>query len=140
MAASCGLRPDPGLLYGVAALEGGGRLTRSGSWAFVSPTNNCYISPMNSADILSTLKNDDALVRLGVASLRLFGSAARNTAGPGSDADFLVRFKGAATYDRYMDLKFHLEKALGIPVDLVTEDALRPEMREAVEREALLVA
>jgi uncharacterized protein len=44
------------------------------------------------------------------------------------------------TYDRYMDLKFHLEEALGIPVDLVTEDALRLEMRDAVEREALMVA
>ena len=95
---------------------------------------------MNSALILSKLKNDAALARLGVASLRLFGSAARNVAGAGSDVDFLVRFEGAATYDRYMDLKLHLEEALGIPVDLVTEDALRPEMRHAIERDALLVA
>jgi uncharacterized protein len=117
-----------------------GECSRSCVLAFVSPANYCYILPMNSAQILSTLKNDAALARLGVASLRLFGSAARDAAGTGSDADFLVRFKGAATYDRYMDLKFHLEEALGIPVDLVTEDALRPEMRDAAEREALMVA
>jgi uncharacterized protein len=95
---------------------------------------------MNSAQILSILKHDAALARLGVASLRLFGSAARDAAGAGSDADFLVRFDGPATYDRYMDLKLHLEEALGVPVDLVTEDALRPEMRGAVTRDALLVA
>ena len=95
---------------------------------------------MNSAQILSTLRNDAALTRLGVASLRLFGSAARGSAVSGSDVDFLVRFSGAATFDRYMDLKLHLEESLGVPVDLVTEDALRPEMRSAVEKEALLVA
>lgn len=94
---------------------------------------------MNSAQILSTLKNDAVLARLGVATLRLFGSAARDAAGADSDVDFLVRFSGTPTYDRYMDLKFHLEEMLGVPVDLVTEDALRPEMRKSVERDALLV-
>ena len=96
---------------------------------------------MNSAVIISMLKSDHTALRsLGVGSLKLFGSAARNAAGPESDADFLVRFDGEASYDRYMDLKDHLEKVLGIPVDLVTEDALRPEMRRAVEMDALLVA
>ena len=95
---------------------------------------------MNSAQILASLKNDAALARYGVASLRLFGSAARDAAVKGSVVDFLVRFSGAATFDRYMDLKLYLEQALGVTVDLVTEDALRPEMRRAVEKEALLVA
>jgi predicted nucleotidyltransferase len=39
-----------------------------------------------------------------------------------------------------MGHKFHLEDALGIRIDLVTEDALRPEMRQSVEPDALLVA
>ena len=84
--------------------------------------------------------NAAALERHGVKSLRLFGSAARDEARAGSDADFLVKFDGAASYDRFMDLKFHLEEILGVKVDLVTEDALRPEMRQSVERDALLVA
>jgi uncharacterized protein len=109
--------------------------------AFVSNHAICYTQPMNSAHILAKLKTDrHALNSLGVASLKLFGSAARDAAGADSDADFLVRFKDAPTYDRFMDLKFHLEDALGIQVDLVTEDALRPEMRQSVERDALLVA
>ena len=95
---------------------------------------------MNSAQILAALKNDAAIRRLGVGSLRLFGSAARNTATADSDLDFIVRFDGVATYDRYMDLKFHLEDTLGVSVDLVTEDALRPEMRETIEKDALLFA
>ena len=96
---------------------------------------------MNSSHILAILKADsDSLKILGVASLKLFGSAARDAAGADSDADFLVRFEGTPSYDRFMDLKFHLEDALGVRVDLVTEDALRPEMRQSVERDVLLVA
>jgi uncharacterized protein len=95
---------------------------------------------MNSSDIISRLKDDVTLKALGVQSLKLFGSAARNTARQDSDADFLVRFAGTPTFDRFMDLKFHLEDVLGVSVDLVTEDALRPEMRLSVEQESLLVA
>jgi uncharacterized protein len=96
---------------------------------------------MNSSHILARLKTERGAFRdLGVSSLKLFGSAARDAAGVDSDADFLVRFDGTPSYDRFMDLKFHLEEVLGIRVDLVTEDALRPEMRLSVEKDALLVA
>lgn len=91
--------------------------------------------------IASALKSEQAaLQRLGVASLRLFGSAARNEARENSDADFLVRFNDAPTFDRYMNLKFLLEDRLGMRIDLVTEAALRPELREAIERDAIRVA
>jgi predicted nucleotidyltransferase len=91
--------------------------------------------------ILSALQSERAaLERLGVASLRLFGSAARDEAKENSDADFLVRFKDAPTFDAYMALKFLLEDKLGGRIDLVTEAALRPELREAIEREAVRVA
>jgi uncharacterized protein len=81
-----------------------------------------------------------ALQRLGVESLRLFGSAARDEAADGSDADFLVRFLGAPDFDRFMDLKFHLEGLLGLNVDLVTEAALRPQLRQSAEHDAIRVA
>ena len=77
---------------------------------------------------------------LGVDSLRLFGSAARGESGPESDADFLVRFQGTPSFDRFMDLKQLLEDTLGVRVDLVTDDALRPSMRATVERDAIRVA
>ncbi len=77
---------------------------------------------------------------MGVASLRLFGSHGRDSPGPGSDVDLLVAFEGLPTFDRYMGLKLFLEDLLGRRVDLVTEDALRPELRPAIEREAIRVA
>ena len=80
------------------------------------------------------------LTRFGVKSLALFGSVARDEAGPDSDLDLLVEFEGTATFDRYMGLKLYLEDLLGSGVDLVMRKALRPRMVLSVEREAVRVA
>jgi predicted nucleotidyltransferase len=39
-----------------------------------------------------------------------------------------------------MDLKFYLEELLGTSVDLVTDKALRPQVRQAIEGELINVA
>jgi len=75
----------------------------------------------------------------GVIRLALFGSTVRDTATPNSDVDILVEFDGPATSARYFGVQFYLEDLLGQPVDLVTEKALRPELRPFIEREALHV-
>ena len=77
--------------------------------------------------------------RFGVTGLALFGSVARDAFGPDSDIDILVAFDGPATSSRYFGVLFHLEDLLGRPVDLVTEKALRPELRPFFEREAIRV-
>ncbi len=75
----------------------------------------------------------------GVIDLALFGSSARDGAGPRSDIDILVAFDGPATSRRYFGVQFYLEDLLDRPVDLVTEKALRPELRPFVEKEAVHV-
>ncbi len=75
----------------------------------------------------------------GVIDLALFGSAARDDAGPDSDIDILVAFDGPATSRRYFGVQFYLEDLLGLPVDLVTDKALRPELRPVVEKQAVHV-
>ena len=75
----------------------------------------------------------------GVMDLALFGSVARDDAEATSDIDVLVEFDGPATSKRYFGVQFYLEDLLGCPVDLVTEKALRPELRPYVEREAIHV-
>jgi len=77
--------------------------------------------------------------RFGVASLALFGSVARGENRADSDIDILVSFDGPATSARYFGLLFFLKDLLGAPVDLVTERALRAELRPFVEREAVHV-
>jgi len=77
--------------------------------------------------------------RFGVRRLALFGSTARDEASPGSDVDIVVGFDGPATSARYFGVQFFLEDALDCPVDLVTEKALRSELRPYIEREAVNV-
>lgn len=77
--------------------------------------------------------------RYGVTELALFGSTVRGEAREDSDIDILVGFDGPATSERYFGVQFYLEDLLGRPVDLVTEKALRPELRPYVEREAVRV-
>lgn len=77
--------------------------------------------------------------RFGVTRLALFGSAARDEATESSDVDVLVAFDGPATSRRYFGVQFHLEDLLGRPVDLVTEKALRPELRPHIERDSVNV-
>ncbi len=74
--------------------------------------------------------------RFGVIRLALFGSTARDNARADSDVDILVAFDGPATSARYFGVQFYLEDLLGRPIDLVTEKALRAELRPYIEREA----
>lgn len=77
--------------------------------------------------------------RFGVVRLALFGSVVRDAAKEGSDVDVLVAFDGPATSARYFGVQFYLEDLLGSPVDLVTEKALRSELRPFIEKEAVHV-
>ncbi len=77
--------------------------------------------------------------RYGVERLALFGSTVRDSKRPDSDIDILVSFDGPATSERYFGVQFFLEDLLGRPVDLVTDKALRPELRPFIEREAVHV-
>ncbi len=77
--------------------------------------------------------------RYGVTQLALFGSTARDAARSDSDVDILVTFDGPATSERYFGVQFYLEDLFGAPVDLVTEKALRAELRPFIQKEAVRV-
>ncbi|HET9679956.1 MAG TPA: nucleotidyltransferase family protein [Gammaproteobacteria bacterium] len=77
--------------------------------------------------------------RYGVTDIALFGSTARDVAHEGSDVDILVSFDGPATSKRYFGVQLFLEDLFGCPVDLVTNKALRSELRPYVEKEAIHV-
>ena len=96
---------------------------------------------MNRQRVLELLRRSkpELKARFGVTGLALFGSTARNTASSGSDVDVLVAFEGPATSKRYFGVQFYLEDLLGCPVDLVTEKALRPELRPYIEKERVNV-
>lgn len=92
-------------------------------------------------DVLETLRANKPFMieRFGITDLALFGSYARDTAVKGSDIDILVSFEGPATSKAFFGLQSYLEDVLKRRIDLVTESALRPELRPRIEREALHV-
>lgn len=96
---------------------------------------------MNKKDALAILTRlkPELTHRFGVTKLALFGSTARNEAKPGSDIDVVVAFDRPATSKLYFGVQFLLEDELGSSVDLVTEKAIRKELRPYIEQEAVSV-
>lgn len=96
---------------------------------------------MNRARILELLTQNNAFLseRDGVAELALFGSIARGAARQDSAIDVLVRFDGPATSSWYFGVQFFREDLLGRPVDLVTQTALRAQLRPCIESQAVHV-
>jgi len=96
---------------------------------------------MGRSDVLKLLRahKSEIMSRFGVASLAVFGSFARGGATDSSDVDILARFEGPATSRQYFGVQFYIEDLLGRDVDLVTEKALREELRPRIEQEAVHV-
>ena len=96
---------------------------------------------MNRTKALQLLVDSKAFLasHYGVTGLALFGSTVRDAAMETSDIDILVDFDGPATSERYFGVQFYLEDLFGCPIDLVTEKALRQELRPYIEAEAVHV-
>ncbi len=97
---------------------------------------------MKRESVLKLLKAKLTLISslYDVKRLSLFGSVATDEARDDSDVDLLVEFEHPATFDHYMELKFYLEELLHQPVDLVTNNALKPRMRTLIEKEVVHVS
>ncbi len=86
-------------------------------------------------NVIEILKNNEELIRrrYGVSKIGVFGSFTRGQARQDSDVDVIVYFKEEAeNFDNYIELKYFLEEAFGRDVDLVTVDALRPQLKNEI--------
>lgn len=85
-------------------------------------------------------KRDDIqriVAKHGAHNVRLFGSVARGEEGPESDIDLLIDVGSATSSWFPAGLILDLEELLGRRVEVVTERALNPDIREQVLREAI---
>lgn len=90
-------------------------------------------------EILRRLReHQQAIRKLGVRRLGLFGSIARGEGDLTSDLDFLVELE-QSTFDAYMNVKFFLEDLFQCPVDLVMADTIKPRLREGILKETVYV-
>jgi hypothetical protein len=98
---------------------------------------------MDRSDVISRLKTvEPALREIGVAGLYLYGSFARDEAGPNSDVDVFVD----AQNDQFMKLSpFTLAYELihqALPnceIGYGTREGLSPHIRQKVEHEAIRI-
>ncbi len=74
-----------------------------------------------------------------VKDLGVFGSFARGDNTQTSDVDILVRFSQPPGFFKFIELENYLTKLLGRKVDLVTEKALKPAIKNDVLKEILYV-
>jgi uncharacterized protein len=74
-----------------------------------------------------------------LAIFRIFGSVARGEARSDSDVDFLVDMEPGLTLFDTGGLLMDLRDLLGLQVDVVTEEGLKPRIRDRVRREAELL-
>jgi predicted nucleotidyltransferase len=74
-----------------------------------------------------------------VDTLEVFGSYVRAEEGPDSDLDLLVTFTELPGLYKYIALENVLTDYLGVKVDLVMKDSLKPAIGERILKEAMMV-
>ena len=97
---------------------------------------------MKRNDVLHTLRTHQAEFtgQYHVKSLSLFGSVARDEAGPESDVDQLVEFSQPVGLFQFIEFQQRLETLLGCRVDLGTLRSLKSPIKGNVLQEAIRVA
>lgn len=73
----------------------------------------------------------------GARNVRIFGSVARGDEHPGSDVDVLVDLEPARGLFTIMRLERELRELLGVDVDVIPADSLKPGVRATAEREVV---
>lgn len=77
----------------------------------------------------------DACKASGTRRVALFGSFARGEAGPDSDVDLLIEFSKPTGFLQLVRLERELSALLGRRVDLLTEAAISPHLRDRILEE-----
>lgn len=91
---------------------------------------------MNPAETI-TAHLHDLKERFKIRRIGVFGSFASGSAREESDVDVLVEFDEPVDIFTFLELKEHLENLLDRRVDLVSEKALKPPIREEVLKQVL---
>jgi uncharacterized protein len=77
--------------------------------------------------------------RFKVKTIGIFGSYVRGEQKEASDLDILVDFYEPISLFRFIELEDFLSQQLGVKVDLVMRDALKPRIKDSILNEAIYV-
>ena len=96
---------------------------------------------MDLAQLVELLRQQLPLLseRYRVESLGVFGSYVRREQRPDSDLDVLVTFRETPSLIKFIELENYLSDVLGVKIDLVMKDALKPHVGQHILNEAIAV-
>jgi predicted nucleotidyltransferase len=96
---------------------------------------------MDREQVISSLRaHEPALHQSGVCRLYLFGSVAREQAGPDSDVDlFFDTDNPRFSLIELVDVQERITAILGVESDVMTRASLHPLLRPQIEAEAMRV-
>jgi len=107
------------------------------------PRNTHDHEDPNPKKITITIENLKPLLseRYGVETIGVFGSYTRGEQTQKSDIDILVTFREDAHpgFFKFLELEEFLAKALGVKVDLVSREALKPYIGKHILEEVVMV-
>lgn len=72
-----------------------------------------------------------------ITELGIFGSYARGEQTQDSDVDVLIEYEQAPTLFAVVNLRDFLRDLIGLPVDVVTKNGLKPRIRDRVLAEVI---
>ncbi len=96
-------------------------------------TMNAVTYPFDLSRLIELCRQND------VSMIGIFGSIARGEANPDSDIDLIVRFNKRKSLLAIVRLERELSEALGRKVDLLTEAAISPYLRERLSKEMQVI-
>lgn len=75
----------------------------------------------------------------GVFRSFAFGSYARNEADEKSDLDLIIEFNERKSLLDIIHIKHKLEDAIGIDVDILTQEAIHPSLKKYIEKDKIQI-
>lgn len=99
------------------------------------------MTPLNFDSLKSKLEllKPEVGEKFKVKTMGLFGSYVRGEQKDTSDLDILVDFYEPISLFRFVELEDFLSQRLGVKVDLVMRDALKPRIKDSILNEAIYV-
>lgn len=92
-------------------------------------------------EVIFKLKSEknNLLKKYNVIKLGIFGSVARGDDRPDSDVDILIEFNEAPGMIEFFSTEEYLENLLNRKIDLVRENAIRPELKDSIMSDVIYI-
>jgi len=120
--------PDDSLIYYVSPVK----IRNEGSFFMSVKSKEEILAALN--DVMNRHAQEYHLKRVG-----LFGSYARSEQNEVSDVDVLVEFSESPDLFDFLKFEEFLEKTLGVKVEAVRKEALRPELKDRILSETIYI-